>query len=300
MTCWAISARCAAPRLRRCGAGPGLSGLEGSYTLAGPARRLQEPDTLDDVFRRLHRQASQPADADHAAERESPDAAVGVSGRHDCDRPRVRVNAARHRRRDLPDRRERQRVGDRCPHGPSVLALPPSECSGPDGRRHLSRQSRVRGARQPVVHDDARRARHLARHEDGRRRLGFGAGGLQERLRRDARAARRERQGHRRIVGRRESDARFHSGVRREDREAALALLHDPESRREGQRDVAVAGRGDSRRRGGVGDRHVRSRLEPGLLRHRQPESRITTATSGRATTSTPARSSRSTPTQAS
>ena len=60
-----------------------------------------------------------------------------------------------------------------------------------------------------------------------------------------------------------------------------------PESRREGQRDVAVAGRDDSRRRGGVGDRHVRSGTRTSSTS--APATRIptTTATSARATTST-------------
>ena len=54
------------------------------------------------------------------------------------------------------------------------------------------------------------------------------------------------------------------------------------------------------RRRRRVGDRQLRSRAEPALLRHRQSRTRTTTATIARATTSTPRRSSRSTPTPAS
>ena len=51
------------------------------------------------------------------------------------------------------------------------------------------------------------------------------------RIRHDARAARRQRQGHRGIVGRGGPDPRFDPGVRRHDRQAALAIQHDSQSR---------------------------------------------------------------------
>ena len=154
-------------------------------------------------------------------------------------------------------------------------------------------------ARRQAVHDDARRAPARARHEDRRRRLGRDAGGLQDRLRLDDRAARRQGQGHRRRRRRRVRHPRLHRRLRRADRQARLALLHDSRPRRAGQRHL---GRRfvEDRRRERLGHRRVRSRAEPAVLRHRQSRARTITARAARATTSTATRSSRSTPTPAS
>ena len=85
------------------------------------------------------------------------------------------------------------------------------------------------------------------------RALGFGDGRLQDRLRRDRRAARRQGQGDRRHLRRRFPDPRVHRRLRSGDRQTDLALLDGPGSGRARQRDLAGRG-GDGpwrrRRRG--------------------------------------------------
>ena len=95
-----------------------------------------------------------PLDADHAGQRQEPEAAVGVSvagGRQLAD------DAARRRRRHVPhpapERRRRARRGDR----PRVLDLSLHAGRGP--HRLLRReQPRPRDPRQHAVHGHARRA----------------------------------------------------------------------------------------------------------------------------------------------
>ena len=72
------------------------------------------------------------------------------------------------------------------------------------------------------------------------------------------RAAGRRRQGHRRHQRRRSRHPRVPRRLRREDRQAGVALLHDPLARRAGQRGVAGRQLG-ARRRRDVADRFVRS-----------------------------------------
>ena len=157
---------------------------------------------------------SQPADADHAGERQAAGAAVDVPDRHARqfrdDDARARQRAVRHR---TAERRLGARRADRAPD----LALPPRAAAEPDGLLR-PRQPRLRRAWRQAVHDDARRASAGARHEDRRRRLGRDDGGLQDRLRVDARAARREGQGHRRRRRRRVRHPRVHRRLRRADR----------------------------------------------------------------------------------
>ena len=85
--------------------------------------------------------------------------------------------------------------------------------------------------------------------------------GLQDRLRLDDCAAGRERQSHCRRGRRRVRHPRLHRRLRRANRQARVALLHDSRAWRAGQRDVG--GRFvEDRRRGRLGDRGVRSGAE--------------------------------------
>ena len=162
-----------------------------------------------------------------------------------------------------------------------------------------ARQPRLRDARRQALHGHARRAPAGARHADRRHRLGRDAGGLQERLRVDDRADRRQGQGHRRRRRRRVRHSRLHRRLRRADRQARVALLHDSRAGRAGQRHVG--GRFvEDRRRQRLGHRRLRPRAEPAVLRHRQSRAPTITARAGWATTCTATRSWRSTPTPAS
>ena len=73
---------------------------------------------------------------------------------------------------------EQHRLGDRCAHRPADLELPPRPARR---AQHLlrPRQPRLRGARQPPLHEHARRAPARLRHEDRRDRLGLGDRRLQ-------------------------------------------------------------------------------------------------------------------------
>ena len=164
------------------------------------------------AFRRqLQQPPPQPADADHARERQPPRPAVDVP---DGDARQLPDDVAPSRQHPLRDRPAERRVGARRPDGTADLALPPRAAERPH-RVLRPGQSRVRRARRQAVHDDARRAPARARHEDRRRRLGRRDGGLQEGLCRDHRPARRQGQGDRRIGRRRVRVPLLHRRVRR-------------------------------------------------------------------------------------
>ena len=131
-------------------------------------------------------------------------------------------------------------------------------------RRQCAREPRLRHLRRAAVHGDARRALARARSALRRRALGRRARGLSHRLRGDAGAARRRRQGHRRHLGRRISDARLRRCLRSRDRRADLALLHRARTRRARQRHLAGHAERGARRRRDVDDGQLRPEL--GLL----------------------------------
>ncbi len=83
-----------------------------------------------------------------------------------------------------------------------------------------------------------------------------------------------EGQGHRRRRRRRVRHPRLHRRLRCADGQAGLALLHHSGS---GRARLQHLGRRlvEGRRHRRVGDRRLRSGAEPGLLRHRQPRSRL-------------------------
>ena len=93
-----------------------------------------------------------------------------------------------------------------------------------------------------------------------------------ERLQRDDRAARGQRQGARRRRRRRVRRPRLHRCLRCAERQAGLAVLHDRRPGRSGPRDVARYRRQGvgARRRIDLGDWRVRSGAQSRLLGHRQ------------------------------
>ena len=96
------------------------------------------------------------------------------------------------------------------------------------------------------------------------------------RLLRDDGPAGREGQSDRGHLRRRLSDARISRRLRSRERQADLAVLHRPGTRRARQRDMARISRvTGARRRRHMGDRQLRSRIEHALLGHRQSQSRL-------------------------
>ena len=225
---------------------------------------------LADVRRQLRQPSVQPAHADHAGERQRGCSRSGRSRRRRSATSKRRRSCATTSstspaRRTWRGRSTRARATD--------LALSPRAAARAD-RLLRPRQPRLRRARRQAVHDDARRPSARARHEDRRHRLGCHDGGLQERLRLDARAARRQGQGDRRRRRRRVRHPRIHRRLRRADRQAGVALLHDSRARRAGQQHLG--GRFvEERRIGRLGDRRVRSGAESASTRHRQSGSRL-------------------------
>ena len=153
------------PRCRRRGRGP-RPRPERHHGAArkGPRRSRR----LAQLRRRLRQPAPQSAHADHAGQCRPAGAPVGVPDRA---ARQVRGDADRARRRDLHHRAEQLRLGDRRAHRPSDLAL---RARPARGHGHLLRpgQPRLRRARQPAVHEHARRAPGGLRHEDRRGGLG--------------------------------------------------------------------------------------------------------------------------------
>src|SRR6185503_7551886 len=211
---------------------------------------------LADPFGRLRRSSLQPAQGDHAGQRQSARRAVDVSDRR---QQQVRGDADCRRRHALRHRRAEPCVGDRWTHGEAAVALPAHAAARTEGLLR-SRQSRLRDLRRSAVHGDARRAPGGARGEDRqglvRRRDGDGEG----RVRRHRRAAGRERKSDCRRRRRRVREPRLHRCVRSAERPAPVALLHDSGAGRSGQRHLA--GRYlAARRRADVAHRHLRPAL---------------------------------------
>ncbi len=103
---------------------------------------------------------------------------------------------------------------------------------------------------------------------------------LQDGLQRHGRPAGHQGQGHHRHQRRRVRHSRLHRRLRRQDRQAALAVLHRPQRRRQGR--ARQEGPDDlgrqflaDRRRLGLGHRHLRPRAQYPLLGHRQSLARL-------------------------
>ena len=127
---------------------------------------------------------------------------------------------------------EQLRVGARCAHRPPFWQYR-RDVAGDLTYGARARESRLRHPRRAAVHGDARRAPDRARPAHRRRALGRRARRLPDRLRRDAGAARRGGQSHRRHHGRRISDRGFLDAYD-PDRQARLADLHGPRAREPG------------------------------------------------------------------
>ena len=150
----------------------------------GSASRLQGRVQMGDVLGRLHRPASQSADADHARQRQPSRRPMDLPGQ--SSGPAAGV-AAHLRRRHLYDRPQRLGLGHRRAHRPSDLALSAHAAKRrPVLRQH---QSRLRDARRSPVQGHARRAHRRAQHEDRRDSVGHADGRLSPGLQRDRRAA---------------------------------------------------------------------------------------------------------------
>ena len=236
----------------------------------GSARRPEEPGALADLLRRLHRAAAQPAHADHARQRVAPLVAVDVPGRGHAGGARFRGDAADDGRRPLHHRQQQLCLGDRCADRPPDLALSPAAAAGTDVWRRQPVQPGVRGARRQGVHGHPRRARAGAQPRHRQDRVGHRGRRLQGGPRRHRRAARDQGQGGGGQLGRRHPDARLRRRLRCPDRQARVALLHDPRRGRAGQRDVGEERGAAARRRRHVGDRQLRPGVESDLLGRRQ------------------------------
>ena len=137
-----------------------------------------------------------------------------------------------------------------------------------------ARQPRRGDPRRHGLRRHARRLPRRARREGRRRALGGARRRQPDRPRDHRRAARRRRQGDRRHQRRRGRHPRLPRRLRREDRQAGLALLDRAVARRAGQRHVAGRQLG-ARRRRDVAHRLLRSGAEAALLGHRQSRSRL-------------------------
>ena len=161
----------------------------------------------------------------------------------------------------LQDRRPLRRYRPhRLAHGSQAV-----ETSLLEPRRGAVRQLRDLGRELSRARDRHRQGDRQGRVGD--QRLRRPGGSLDHR-----RAAAGEGQDHRRRRRRRPRRARLHRGARCQDRQDALAQIRDPGAGRAGQRNLegqGPEGLADRRRRD-VGHRHLRSRLEPGDLGHRQ------------------------------
>ena len=174
---------------------------------------------------------------------------VGSMGLH-SGRIHVRVGSR-------PDRRRRDHVRLRlgrpalCPRrGEGARAVALQACV-PVRRVAVlrQRQPRGRGRRGQGLHDHPERACDRARRREREEDLGSAVRRRAGRRERHGRSPDRQGHGHRRELRRRVRGPRPHRRVQARDRRARLALLHGPQARRAGLRDLAVRRRGLGPRR---------------------------------------------------
>ena len=120
------------------------------------------------VPRELLRASLQPADADHASERQPAEGAMDVSDDADAEFP---DHAASGRQRAVCHRLQRQRLGHRRAFGSPDLAVSPKHARAV---RRLLRPEQPRHGRawRQALSRNRRRAPGGARYQDGRRHLG--------------------------------------------------------------------------------------------------------------------------------
>ena len=210
---------------------------------------------MADVLRLVQLAPLLAADADHAGQRRAAAAGVGLSA---AGHRLGRIDAGRRQRRDVrhvgPDDGRRARPEERQ----AAVGMDAADRAERAQPRLPARQPRRRDPRQHGLRRHARRLSGRARRE-GRHRALVGPRRRQpDRPLDHRRAARRRRQGHRRHQRRRSRHPRLPRRLRREDRQAGLALLDRPVAGRTGQRIVARRQLG-ARRRRDVADRLVRS-----------------------------------------
>ena len=215
--------------------------------------------------------AAQSAHPGHAAERESARPPVDLPDRNPR---RVRDDHARPRRRALRHRAEQLRLGARRENRQVVLALPPDAARRPAGLLRPG-QPRLRDARQPAVHDDARRPPHRARRAEPGRSSGTSSSrttrkAMRRRSRRSSSRTRSWSAWPEASTGRQDSSPRSTS-------RAASACGNSTRCRRAGEFGSETWA-GDSAERGGGGV-WVTGSYDPALnllyLRHRQPLTRL-------------------------
>ena len=255
----AEGARCEPDRRRAAAAGRGH--------LRAPAQLESRTAQLADVLGGLSGHALFPAEADRHDQRGPPPLRLGDAG---AGTQRQREHSARRGRGDVRHQRRQSphRDGDRRAHGTSDLAVHAPAEGGQPGRNRR-RQSRRRDSRPPPVRRHERCGAPLPGRANGPAHLGGPGRRHHGRLQRHQPSAHREGQDHRRARRRRVRDPRLPRRLRR-DREAAVAVLHDPRTGRAGQRYVEGRQLEDGRRRNVV-DRHLRSGARHGVLADRQP-----------------------------
>ena len=272
-----------------------VSGQQPGVTYERILKAASRAAELADLRRHLHEPAVQRAQPDHAVQRRQPRIEVG---RAEPGVRRLAIEPARRRRDDVRHAAAERRHGDRCQDRQDVLAV---SLHAVAGRARLLRrqQPRRRDSRRHALPRHARRAPDRARRAQRQAALERRGRRRQARLLDHDDAAHRQGQGGRRRRRRRVRHPRVRRGLRREDRQGSLEVLHDSRSGRAGAR-LMAGRRVEDGRRIGVGDRFLRSGSEPDLLGHRQSRARTGIRISAAATTCTPIPSSRSTPTPAS
>ena len=211
---------------------------------------------LDDVPRRLQRPPSQQPHADDARERSSAHAGVGVRDRPDAvDQGDADPRQWRHLHLGA-----RSRVGDRRAVGASAVALHVS------GQRRLPHWPPRNGDLQRLgLPDHARLASDRARREGRQGEVERHDCRCEEGLLVDERAAADSRSPARRRLRRlRQPAGHPHVGRSGDWKNAVDVLQHAA---------AGHCGQSERRRhrRSDVDDRHLRSRIEPPVRRHRQP-----------------------------
>ena len=139
-------------------------------------------------------------------------------------------------------------------------------------RSQRHRQPRRGHVRRLALFRDARQPRRVARRRHGRRTLAQADRQCPPAVLLDAGARRHPQPRHRRH-GRRCARRAGVAGVARSgDRRDPVEVVHDAETRRARHRDVAQRTDGGERRGHAVAAAHLRSRAEPALRAHRQPQ----------------------------
>ena len=237
-------------RDRRDAAEAGAGRLAG---LAAYARRLGlQPAQSDQPHERLPPEDGLDARADRS----------GQPGRH----------AARARRHDVHPEPGRQHPGRGRDDRRSDLGIPPQA----PRRRPAQDQPHARDVGRPDPQLQLGQLRLRARRADGRARVGDEGSRREQARAHERRTDRRQRQADHGppVPARRRPRLLRRHGARRQDRQGAVALPHDPRARRAGLRIVGRRADGAALARRHLDGAELRSRAEPDLRRHVGDDSR--------------------------